>query len=613
LFGLWCATHPYYGYYHDTRLYLLQALARLNPAAYSDDLFVRYGSQDNFSAFGAILAFAISRVGLHAAGFVLLIFGEALWLAGAVLFARCVFGRGERGIAALLAVLLLPAAYGDTLTFHYGEPFLTPRLYSEALVLFAAAMAVRRAWLVSVGFLAVAAALHPLMAIPGIGLVFLLAAQERRVIWLLPLLGVPIFVGLVLAGVEPFVRLRETFGDDWWNIVYERTKLTFPSRWRVQDDIRILLHGSIGLLAYWYGEPADRRILRALGILVPVCFAITLIGGDGLRDLLIVNLQLYRVTWLLSLVVNAAAGALALRAFQSKLRLRPYIAVAIAIYFLDRFAPFMVYAALPVFVILCIATAWERRHAGLPRFLELTVFAVTLPAAVAAVVITAAVSYLATTRLRSHFGAFDLAALCLIACALVMLGRGWRRTGLSFSLAAIGLALSVYDQRLPWEQFVESDSHPPPEVRSLVDQYKNIYWERGLELVWFNIDHSTYFSCAQGSGIIFYRDTALEYLRRGAVLSELNTIDFEPSGGACIPRKDEAASEASVTRQALSNVCNGLPDLDLLVLLSDVPGAPRTEWEYAAPLYLYVNTPEGHATKEFHHFYFYRCADFRAR
>ena len=65
LFCLWLATRPYPGYYGDARLYLLQALARLDPVAFSDDLFVRYGSQDNFSVFGGILAFAISTVGLH--------------------------------------------------------------------------------------------------------------------------------------------------------------------------------------------------------------------------------------------------------------------------------------------------------------------------------------------------------------------------------------------------------------------------------------------------------------------------------------------------------------------------------------------------------------------
>jgi hypothetical protein len=610
LFCLWLATRPYPGYYGDARLYLLQALARLDPVAFSDDLFVRYGSQDNFSVFGGILAFAISTVGLHAAAVLLLILGEVVWGAGAAFFACQLFPSFERRAAALIAIVLFPSVYGDTLTFHYGEPFLTPRLYAEALVLAAIAMALRRAWLSAAVLLLGAIALHPVMALPGIGVVFLLATRERRLLWGLPVIGMLAVTGMASFGVEPFVRLRETFSDDWWSIVYERTQLAFPSRWRMEDDFRIVLQVLIGLLAYRHGERAERRLLGAVAAWVGISFTIALLGGDWLRNLLIVNIQLYRATWLFSFVINAAAGVLLFRVFANKSRLRSYFAMALAMYALDRVTSFMLYPAFFLVLIVYIGDIWERRTGAIPKPLELAVFAVALLAGFAALSTAGAIAYVSATGIRGFDNLCDTVAIVLALCACGLYWRRRRLAGTAFGIVAAGAAILAHDQRLPWERFVESDAHPPPAVLSEIDQYKNIYWERGLELTWFNIRRSTYFSCAQGSGIIFYKGTALEYVRRGSALSELNTVDFEPSGGVCIPRRDERGS-APVTAVQLTDVCRSLPDLDMMVLLTEVPEVPKTIWDFAWPQYLYITSPEGVKAVDYHRYYFYRCSDFR--
>src|SRR5262245_37757662 len=73
---------PYAGLVHDARLYSLQALNRVSAGAYADDLFLRYGSQDQYSLFPPLSAFAVGWLGVQPAFFLLYLAGNALLLWG---------------------------------------------------------------------------------------------------------------------------------------------------------------------------------------------------------------------------------------------------------------------------------------------------------------------------------------------------------------------------------------------------------------------------------------------------------------------------------------------------------------------------------------------------
>src|SRR6266404_6233513 len=55
---------PYGGITHDTRLYSVQVLNRVEDGAYADDLFFRYGSQDEYSLFSRLAAPRVHVLGL---------------------------------------------------------------------------------------------------------------------------------------------------------------------------------------------------------------------------------------------------------------------------------------------------------------------------------------------------------------------------------------------------------------------------------------------------------------------------------------------------------------------------------------------------------------------
>src|SRR5438874_1165283 len=62
---------PYAGITHDARLYSAQVLNQIDPTVYGDDIFFRYGSQDQFSIFSRFVAPVVRLLGLETAFFLL--------------------------------------------------------------------------------------------------------------------------------------------------------------------------------------------------------------------------------------------------------------------------------------------------------------------------------------------------------------------------------------------------------------------------------------------------------------------------------------------------------------------------------------------------------------
>ena len=73
----WALAHPYQGIFHDANLYTLQALARLHPQSLSQDVFLKFGSQDRFTLFSPIYAAAIRLIGLDHAAALLTLFSRS--------------------------------------------------------------------------------------------------------------------------------------------------------------------------------------------------------------------------------------------------------------------------------------------------------------------------------------------------------------------------------------------------------------------------------------------------------------------------------------------------------------------------------------------------------
>src|SRR5262249_43394153 len=60
------------------------------------------------------------------------------------------------------------------------------------------------------------------------------------------------------------------------------------------------------------------------------------------------------------------------------------------------------------------------------------------------------------------------------------------------------VALFYWDVRSPWTEFAESPAPPPPALAAFLPAHANVYWEGGLELLWFRLRRPNYYSCDQG-------------------------------------------------------------------------------------------------------------------
>src|SRR5262249_18785549 len=178
ILALWLATRPYRGIVHDAQLYAVHALAALKPAAYAGDLYLRFGTQAPYTLFTPAYTLAASLLGIAQAHLCLTVLGHLLWLAGLIFLVRSLIRDPNQAVLAITLAVALPAGYGGLNAVIYGEPYLTARLYGEALTMIGVGLAIRRRTVWAVLCLGVTMAVHPIVALPGVTVAGAYAVQS---------------------------------------------------------------------------------------------------------------------------------------------------------------------------------------------------------------------------------------------------------------------------------------------------------------------------------------------------------------------------------------------------------------------------------------------------
>ena len=302
--AIWLASHPYLGIVHDARLYLVQALHAIDPVPFAGDLYFAYGSQNSFTIFSILYRPAVKAFGPALAHGLFAYAGQAIWLAALIYLTRRMFS-GSAAVLAAIGVILLNPYYGSGQLFSYGEPFATPRIFAEASVMLALALYVEGRSILALGCAFAGCAIHPLMALPGIAVLALLMAARDRRLWLVYSIA-PVPVLILAAGqIEPFHRLFLTFDAAWFETVWQRCSFAFPSRWDWHAIVTIVPPAAVLFIARQLASPDEWRLYRVIGVVALTGCAIAFVSGDLGRNVLFVNLQLWRGLWLLCLFGNA--------------------------------------------------------------------------------------------------------------------------------------------------------------------------------------------------------------------------------------------------------------------------------------------------------------------
>jgi hypothetical protein len=308
---LWMVVTDYARVQHDALLYSFQSVARLRPELYSGDLFLRYGSQDTFTAFSSLYSWLVGNLGVEAA---------AAWTTFvamlALLFASWLLARRLATPAPALMglgfLVALPTGYGAYGIFHVIEPFVSPRMPAEALAIGALLAVLAKRRLLAAALLAASACMHPLMAAPVmlIAVSLALPVPYRRRLAALCVLGV-----LLLAAVGRLSILDPLRVDAAWRDYFDNfAAYLFTANWRSPDWIGLCPP----LLTLWLASgtlpsaPA-RQLCTAAALVGLLGLALVLVGADWAGIALVVQGQGYRWMWPATLLAPLVLPAIGLQ------------------------------------------------------------------------------------------------------------------------------------------------------------------------------------------------------------------------------------------------------------------------------------------------------------
>ena len=612
LLALWLVCRPYRGVRHDAILYSGQMLAKLLPDRVGTDLFFAFGSQDKYSLFSTLVAPIVQRFGIGPTEFVLLLLCNVMFAAACWSLIRPWFPRATCW-AAMFLMAGLPHTYGGQGSFSYAEPFLTARSFAEPLALFALAQLLRGRLAVAIGAVLLAAAFHPLLALPVLIVGWaVLVQQGRSWLWAALLFVVPVVAAL--AGLAPFNALLQTYDSAWFSVIKGPDQKVFLASAGLLDWTPLAF--DLLVLALCLRVEAVVSTLRRLILAVlATSAAFTVLwglGADLAHNVLLTQLQLWRVYWLLHLLGMA---------------LLPIVAVA---WWQRGWAGRWCVAALGLAAVavlsnwetswLCVAWALLALTA---EFFKASLTRMTAVAAIAAsglgmLLVSARVLMLtqrAVETFPDRFGhvapamivvglPLAVGALALAFVRLVGAGPVARGAAAAVAVGGVVFGTSVWDQRSAWQLRLEADPRTAvPPFEATIPVSASVYWDGSLVEPWLLARRANFFNSDQGAGLLFNRQTAIEFDRRERIVA-----GFEIQRELCVTiaaltaTPGQAPPTCPMTAESVVEVCHATPHPDFLVFQTPVLALPQVEeWRETS----------GGPRSTTHVFHLYSCAGLR--
>jgi hypothetical protein len=605
LLALNAMARPYAGITHDARLYSAQVLHQIDPQSFGDDLFFRYGSQDQFSIFSRVAAPLVQAIGLESAFFLLyLVFNSLLILACKRLVETLIEDRLVSTLA-LVYMVVAPLNFGGLDTLHVQESFVTSRLMANAFVLFGMERTIRQRYVAAFLLLALAMAFHPLMAVGGLfiwagclawnflpGKVLLMATT------LLGIAGIGFLANTALA-----TRVFGTMDESWREVILKASPFNFVSEWKITDWVNVGM-GLIGVGAasytFWKSNNPLGRFF-AVATIVSIAAVVGTALAESLPYALLLQGQPYRALWILKVLQIPFAFWFASRLWSMPEWYGPMgAAVLIGVLGLTTDMPlegFFPLFFLPIFMLakrgldpVPRRADWWRQSLGMSLVLGAMCWAVyklVLLVANGAALLQRYDMLEYGGLLATNVG--PIPWLALFALSLVWLAR---RTDFARSFQGTALALMLLVQgslAVLWAAPLvrENCTCHGRDIRFVQDFLRKnnapatptIYSCLGrLDLVWLDLHAKCYFDWWQMGGVMFQRQMALEGQRRALVVGPFELDRFR-----------EAGDVSEITRMQASRFFNldfdtGQPDLknlrqlcqedgiDFLLLTQEFPG-----------------------------------------
>lgn len=602
---------PYTGIVQDARIYLGRGLADLDPAGIGRDVIFATDGQTGFTATRPVLhallaAFPPDRVSAGAAAV-----GLLAWLAAAAALLRAVAG-GRAAWAAAVALLVLPAGYGTSGGFNYAEAIATPRIFAEAAVLAGLAALVSGRTVAAGGLLLLAAACHPLMAVPGIALAALLWLPRAGRAGLLAAAGVVFaLLAAAAAGAPLLDRLFTLMDPVWLGVVRHRSTYLFPSQWPPEAFDTVAVKAAAAMVAAGLldrrgprrgTEPGGGALLRGAVVVAAGGLLVAAVSADLVPSVLLLQAQPWRALWVLAVLGNAGLAIAAVELWRGPVWGRIVLALLVLAWSTTATPVLSMPSA-----IAAVGLRWADARGALPA----------VSARVGWAALAGAVLLAAAAAVGDAVGVFELLAplgsawlavapwpyvvgsgvliapVLALAVALALAPAAWasRAPARALGIAAV-VALSIgaaalWDARTPERRMVDARDGGAVFDTALGPGEGGVLWIDDESAAWFLARRPVFFSAVQGAPTLFSRALALAWSERAARLEALGLVQEgdvapwspdRPADRDIVPSADAITAFCADPRRPAGIVAPGQH------LAAVPPGLPARLWRPPAPV-----------------------------
>lgn len=578
LAGVWLIVHPYEGLIHDGVLYAAQALRHAHPGIFANDPFFYGGrSQDDFTVFGYAYGMLVAAIGLQPASIAVFALCQAAWFAVALAWIRTAApGLALAGVACLLA---LRHPYSALRALEVAESFVTARSLAEPLALAALLLALRRRGVAAAASLALAFAVHPLMAAPVLAALALFFLAQRFG-WRWTCVAALAGFAAVAAGAH---GLLPRMDDAWLGLVRRRSHVMVPGGWGLEIWARWA--GTLTMLAI-AARLAPRpfsALWAAIGMAGTLGVALA-VAAYHARWGALIQVQPWRAMWLATWIAPLAivSAAIALPREQAGLRYRLFALIPAFVFAQQVWVPAAALVSLGYCVL--VALTLEARAGWFARertegavFCGLVLGACALAGGVVGIVNLAGTPDAPdpVDRGARAFGAHLLGwAMAAAIGWWVAAGSGAGRFRVLRLRAAAGvvalLAVVLADGRPAMARELSRLQHDTlAGWQAIVPRDAQVLWWNRHGHVWLGLGRSSYVSRWQGAGSIFDRATAFEIDRRLRAIEPGFAKVRAPVGAPAPQRSPVDPAVADGPRR----LCSADPLIGFVVLAGDATGS----------------------------------------
>lgn len=303
----WLVSFPYLGVMHDAVVYALLVARELDPAAYANELFFVFGSQDDFSIFTPLFARLVSAFGLDLAARIVVLTGGALWVMACFTLCRAATQRHWLGYFACFVLASTTLNYSpNQQTFNVYEHFATARSLAFPLTVLALAAAVSSRNLLAWALSLTATLLHPLLGIWALVLWFCLRVNDR---WtaLAVVLG---FVGVLSGPLWSTGGGLQLMDAEWVETIQASSGDVFLGGWGQFRLLPILFWLGLLWLGGRHGNTPMRRWYLAMALVCSWAILLSLICSLYWPVRLVIQAQPWRALWLAEVLAVVALADL---------------------------------------------------------------------------------------------------------------------------------------------------------------------------------------------------------------------------------------------------------------------------------------------------------------